>query len=143
MLTQKPREDRAKIQLPHDGDSTLLFRDATIKLPTVKDWARELPPGPLDASLPTRRIPDEQRTSDRLTLPPPNRYLRAVERLPKEEQERVDHLVAQLGADSYEKRERAQKELKELGSKAFRAVFEACDHKDNLEIRRRAREIMP
>src|SRR5215469_9793244 len=51
---------------------------------------------------------------------------------------RIDTLIAQLGADDFFARERAQQELAEIGYEAFDALSDAADNYDDIEIKLRA-----
>jgi tetratricopeptide (TPR) repeat protein len=50
----------------------------------------------------------------------------------------IETLIAQLGADDFFARERAQQELSEIGFEAFDALSDAADNNDDIEIKRRA-----
>lgn len=60
---------------------------------------------------------------------------------PADLQARLDALVADLGADEYFVREKAQRELQRLGIVAFDAVYAATDHED-IEIAHRAKYLV-
>src|SRR5262249_29291650 len=51
---------------------------------------------------------------------------------------KIEALIAQLGADDFFARERAQQELADIGYEAFDALSEAADNYDDIEIRLRA-----
>jgi hypothetical protein len=55
---------------------------------------------------------------------------------------RARRLVAQLGSDDYREREQASRALSELGGPAIRSLQQALGSPD-LEVRRRARELLP
>src|SRR5262245_22290577 len=57
---------------------------------------------------------------------------------PPGDQQRIERLIAQLGAQDYFVRERAQQELAKIGFKAFDALSAAEDH-DDIEIAARAK----
>jgi hypothetical protein len=57
------------------------------------------------------------------------------------EQARAEHLVAQLGAASYERREQAAHSLQEIGAAALPSLRSAIAHSD-LEIRYRAQDLL-
>jgi len=56
-------------------------------------------------------------------------------------QQRIDRLIAELGADDYYTREHAQRQLRELKFAAYDALLEAAYHPD-LEIAARARRLL-
>lgn len=56
-------------------------------------------------------------------------------------QERLDHLVEQLGSEKYAERRVAEKELLRIGTDAFDALQKALDH-DDLEIASRAQYLI-
>jgi tetratricopeptide (TPR) repeat protein len=51
---------------------------------------------------------------------------------------KIESLIAQLGADDFFARERAQQELAEVGYEAFDALSEAADNDEDIEIKLRA-----
>lgn len=55
--------------------------------------------------------------------------------------QRIAELIAQLGADQYSVRERAQRDLEQLGLEAFDALYEAQKHED-IEVAMRARHLV-
>jgi tetratricopeptide (TPR) repeat protein len=76
----------------------------------------------------------------------PQRHLNAQEApVAPAEQARFDaqvaKLIGELGAQNYATREKAQNELKELGVRAFDALFEAQSHED-IEIALRAQHLL-
>src|SRR5579863_3227891 len=51
---------------------------------------------------------------------------------------KIEALIAQLGADDFFARERAQQELADIGYEAFDALSDAADNYDDIEIKLRA-----
>jgi hypothetical protein len=59
----------------------------------------------------------------------------------EEEQKRIDKLIAQLGADGFEEREQAQKDLEKIGPAALESARKAAKSKDS-EVARRAGDLV-
>ncbi len=96
------------------------------ELPTGRLWAVTLAAVFLIVAADARRLPAQQQSEARDEEPL---------------DERIDRLIEQLGDEDYTVRERAQKELAELGLEAYDALTAAAAHED-LEIAARARYLL-